>query len=401
MTKALATKDKVSAIFCLVVVFLALLAPPPVAAAQSEGHQPSDSHETQAVAAGPKVKAPLAILVDRTSSPRVLWEKNADERAYIASTTKMMTALLILKAKRGQLEEVITVSQKAAEVGGAGLDLEVGEQIKVEDLLYGLLLRSANDAAVTLAEAVAGSEEVFVERMNRRAKELGAQDTRFFNPHGLDGNYSTPRDLAKIALVALESPTFRRMVKEESRTIPWPGNPYPRVAENHNKLLDVYEYATGVKTGYTREAGNCLVASATKEGRELVSVVLGEASAVFAYEDTVALLEHGFNDFTTENAVKRGQAYRTVAVPFWKEKELVLAAERDLQLVVNRAEDLQKEIVVSEEIDLPIAEGARLGEIRIKKGGEVLGKVPLVAADRVPAPSIWDRFKAFLGNLFG
>lgn len=356
--------------------------------------------DSSAATAGVEVAVPNAILID-VDSGEVLAEKGSEERAYIASTTKIMTALLVLEAKEGELAEVVTVTQKAADVGGAGLDLEAGERIVLEDLLYGLLLRSANDAAVVLAEAVAGSEAKFVQKMNARAKKIGAGDTRFFNPHGLERNYSTARDLALISLEALQGGTFRRMVATKSRTIPWPGNPYPRVAKNHNKLSQLYEYAEGVKTGYTREAGNCLVALASKKGRRLVTVVLGGNTAASVYSDTIALMEYGFNDFEVRQVVKQGQRYESIGVPFWTARQLPLLAKQDEALLVKKGAQIEPQVIVDERIRLPISRGQAVGEVKVVNGRGTVANVPLVAAERVPAPSIWERIKVFLTSLLG
>ena len=209
------------------------------------------------------VSARSAILVDAQTG-RVLYEKNADEQSLIASTTKIMTGLLVCEA--GELEREISVPPEAAGVEGSSLYLKAGERITVRELLYGLMLRSGNDAAVALAIATAGSMEAFVGRMNEKAQALGLTNTHFENPNGLDGevHYSTARDLAKLSVCAMQNETFRAVVSSKNFT------ENGRSFTNHNKLLWRVDGADGIKTGYTKRAGRILAGSAVRDGRRLV-----------------------------------------------------------------------------------------------------------------------------------
>ncbi len=233
----------------------------------------------------PSVSAQSAILYDCTAS-RVLYEKNADKKALIASTTKIMTGLLI--AEQCDLDEDVSIPEEAVGVEGSSLYLKNGEVLSVGDLLYGLMLQSGNDAAVALAIHCGGSVEAFVSMMNEKADELHLSGAHFANPNGLDdeGNYATARDLALLTQYALENETFAEVVSTKTATLG--GN---RAVTNHNKLLWRYDGCIGVKTGFTRAAGRILVSAAERDGRRLVAVTIG---APDDWNDHTKLLDYGF-----------------------------------------------------------------------------------------------------------
>ena len=219
----------------------------------------------------PGVSAVSAVLMD-TESGRVLYEKNAHEKLPIASTTKMMTALVI-REQLG-LKDKVVISPEAASVGEQEIWLEPGETLTVKDLLYALMIQSANDAAYALAQYTTGSIQSFARLMNKQAEKIGLRESHFTNPHGLDepGHYSTAYDLAVMGRNLLKDPVLAKIVATRKYDIQWPGHPYPRTALNHNEILDKYAGATGVKTGYTLKAGWCLVASASREGKSLIEI---------------------------------------------------------------------------------------------------------------------------------
>lgn len=256
------------------------------------------------------VTAEGAVLFDPLDG-RVLWGRRAGTARRMASTTKIMTTLLAVEA--GTLADTVTVSETAAaaddEPGAASLDLRAGQRIVMRDLLTGLMMRSGNDAAVAVAEHVAGSQTAFVERMNARASELGLDDTRFVDASGLTddaAHHASPRDLARLAEVAMDHPDFAALVGRYRATVPGLG-----ALVSRNLLLDTYRGATGVKTGYTALAGLCLVASATRDGRTLYTAVLDSDDS---FGDTTTLLDHGFDAFDVASAadVDAG-VYRTSA----------------------------------------------------------------------------------------
>lgn len=232
----------------------------------------------------PQVSAKSAALLDGTTG-ECLYEKNGDQRALIASTTKIMTGLLVCEA--GDLDRTVTVPETAAGTEGSSMYLKSGETLTRRELLYGMMLHSGNDAALTLAISVSGSEAAFVRQMNRRACALNLTQTHFANPHGLDSgeNYSTALDLARLAQAALQNEQFRAVVS--TKTITCAG----RTLTNHNKLLWRYDGCIGVKTGYTRHAGRILVSAAERGGRMLIAVTISDPDD---WRDHVSLLDYGF-----------------------------------------------------------------------------------------------------------
>ena len=244
-------------------------------------------------AGAPQVQARAAVLMDAETG-QVLFAKNAHQPLPPASLTKIMTAIVVLE--RCELDAVVKASQRAVNAKASSMHLRVGETVKVRDLLYALMLRSANDAAIALAEHTAGSVEAFAALMNEKAKSLGAKHTRFVNPHGLHDprHLSTAYDLALITRYAMENETFRAIVKAPYYIVERSVNQGDLWMVNKAKFLEQYAYAEGVKTGYTNQAGYCFAGSAYRDGRRLITVVLNSPQRV---ADTIALMEHGFNDW--------------------------------------------------------------------------------------------------------
>ena len=254
----------------------------------------ADSGSSQKAAVRPPaIHAESAIVIDMNSG-QILYSHDANTCRRMASTTKIMTALIVLKNMR--LDQVVTVSAHAASTPPQSVGLRAGDRVTVGQLLYGALVWSGNDAAEALAEAGGGgSEKAFVAKMNRMAASLGLTNTHFVNPHGLDapGQYSTARDLAKLARYAMQNAQFRKIVSTDSYTIKLPGRE-PFVLHNVNKLVRTVDWVTGVKTGSTSQAGYCLVASGTRNGERVLSVVLGEPTSDLNWSESKALLEYGF-----------------------------------------------------------------------------------------------------------
>lgn len=238
----------------------------------------------------PGISAQKAILVDADSG-KVLFSRDADSKSLIASTTKILTALII--CEECDLKQVVQIPGEAVGIEGSSMYLQEGEMLTVEQLLYGLMLRSGNDAAVALALHCAGSVEQFVEKMNERAAALGMNHSHFCNPHGLDAeeHYATARDLAILAVAAMRNETLRRI--SATKSISFAG----RSLQNHNKLLWRYEGAIGVKTGYTKAAGRILVSAAERKGRRLICVSI---HAPDDWQDHMALLDYGFSCFSEQ-----------------------------------------------------------------------------------------------------
>ncbi len=358
--------------------------PTPVPPAGSPSPFPSVLHTPSPSAGPPEIRAASAILADLDTG-QVLYAKNPGERRPIASLTKIMTALLVLQSTKAT--DVVTVSEDAAvPQGSAGLSelgLRPGEQLPVSELMYALLLQSANDAATALAEYVGGTVENFVDLMNEKASRLGVHaGTRFYSPNGLDDRgYSTAQDLVTLTRAAFRYPRFAQIVATEFHDIASPTGENRHI-QNRNVLLWLYPGAIGVKTGFTTAAGYCVVAAAEREGRRLVAVVLGEPGEPFS--DAAALLDYGFDGFEEHMLVEFGESFGTV--PIDGHRVTVAAAEDLSKLVpVDGISKLTRAVQVDPEVTFPPAVGERVGEVRVSVPGFRLGRVPLVVS-RVPPP---------------
>ncbi|KKC29722.1 D-alanyl-D-alanine carboxypeptidase [Caldanaerobacter subterraneus subsp. pacificus DSM 12653] len=308
----------------------------------------------------PSVSAKAAIVMDQNTG-RVLYEKNAHLKLPMASTTKIMTLLIALE--RGNLNDIVTVSQKAASVGGSSIWLSPGEKIDMESLLYGIMLNSGNDAATAIAEHIGGTVENFVEMMNQKAKEIGAYNTHFVTPSGLDisidDHYTTAYDLALITRYAfLNYPKFAEIVSTKEKTIPWEGKEWDRYLRNKNKLLWIYEGADGVKTGFTNKAGRCLVSSATREGRRFIAVVLNSPPM---WEDSMKILDYAFSRFKPFKVFERNDVVKKVKVEKGKIEEIEVAVEKDCIIPVSEEEigKVNLEFHIPDKLEAPIKKGEK------------------------------------------
>ncbi|MCF6096630.1 D-alanyl-D-alanine carboxypeptidase [Thermovorax subterraneus] len=330
----------------------------------------------------PSIVGVAGVLMD-VKTGQVLYEKNANQKLEPASTTKIMTAVLALE--RGNLSDTVTIRKEPTLVDGSRIYLEEGERLTLEQLLYGMMLNSGNDAAVAIAQHIAGSVSDFAKLMNEKAKSLGAENTNFVNPSGLPdkNHYTTAYDLALIARYALlNHPEFRKIVATKTFYIPWQGKEWDRTLINHNKLLWNFEGADGVKTGYTRSAGQTIVASATRNGWQLLAVVL-KSQGRNIYADAKALLEYGFNNFEKRELIKKGEVVEKLPVRFGTPVDLVTSA--DFSAVVERGSapiEIKKNIPA--DIKAPVAKGQVLGTLEFYQDGAKIGSIPLVAAADVP-----------------
>lgn len=318
---------------------------------------------------------------------RILTEKNSEEKRAMASTTKIMTAIVALEY--GDLSSIVKVSSKAASIGGSSFHLQSGETMKLENMLYGLLLPSGNDAAVAIAEHIGGSEKNFVDLMNLKAIEIGAKNTHFMNPHGLDepGHYTTARDLAIIARYAWGIPKFRSIVQTRDKIID-DGN-YKRHIYNTNRLLWSKDGVCGIKTGYTGGAGRCLVASAVKNGFQLISVVLGSGDH---FGSSYRLLTYGFSHYKPVQVVQKGRLYTTTRVENGILDRALLAAKEDIILPVGEKETVKLKMVVPDSIAAPVVKNQPVGEIQIFIEGIQVYKTSLVSAQDIRQRTFMDEF---------
>lgn len=278
--------------------------------------------------------AQAAALID-VESGRLLYSKQGDNILPIASLTKIMTAIVAIE--HGDLTKKVKVSKRAYAKEGSSIYLQLGEEMTLENMLYGLMLRSGNDAATAIAEHVGGSEEGFVYLMNSKAEMIGLKNTHFTNPHGLDHkqHYSTANDLAKLTAYALHNNKFKEIVKTPLRKAPNPNDPWDYSWSNKNKMLRLYEGADGVKTGFTKIARRCLVSSATRNGQQLVAVTLNDGDD---WNDHAKLLDYGFAHFPLQTLISSNErvdesgmvAGRTFKYPLAKDEQKLI--ERKLQL---------------------------------------------------------------------
>ena len=345
-------------------------------------------------AAAPAVDADAYLLVDPATN-EVLAQRAPDRELPMASTTKMMTALITLES--AGLGDVMTVPPDAA-VGGSTGSLEAGERLTVRDLLKALLVASGNDAAVTLAEGVAGSQAAFVARMNRRAAELGLTETHFANPHGLDapGHHSSARDLVALARYAMKNPVFREIVSHRRALIPGPGVVGVREYESENELLDIDADVDGVKTGMTAGAGFALVAhSGTTPGRpELYLALIGAPSASARAEEGEALLDYGRSLYAPATLIARDAVFGEVPVHDRPGTEVPYKAASPLTAALRLGEPVTETVTAPPEITAPVAAGDVVGSVTLRQGDRLLGTRRLVAAASAGEPSVWERIHA-------
>ncbi|MBQ8003121.1 MAG: D-alanyl-D-alanine carboxypeptidase [Clostridia bacterium] len=323
------------------------------------------------------VSANSAIVID-CASKRVLFEKNAYTKRGMASTTKIMTALICIE--KLDFDEIVTVSPHAAGTEGSSIWLSPGEKISVEDLLYGLLLSSGNDAATALAEHTAGSVAAFVQLMNRRARDIGAYNTNFTNPHGLpdDNHYTTAYDLAIITAEAMNNERFSQIVATKNKTISWEGSQWDRSLSNHNKLLKMYDAATGVKTGFTKKDGRCLVSAAEKNGIRLVGVTL---SAPDDWNDHINMLNYCYEKYQPYTVCTKGESAGIFADKTNNAEDIALVFKSDYITVLNS--DEQEKISTKKvlKVNYPVFKGDTVGRCDVYLSENLIGSVDIIAAN--------------------
>lgn len=314
----------------------------------------------------PEINARSAIVMDFDSG-RVLFGKNAGIKRPMASTTKVMTAIIALE--NCDLNEVVTVSRNAALVQGSTINLSTGEKLTMKELMYGLLLRSGNDAAIAIAEHIGGSVDGFAQMMNNKARDIGAYNTHFITPHGLDeaGHYSTAYDMALITRYALKIPVFNEIVKTQSIQVG------KRMMNNTNEMLWGYEGADGVKTGYTGKAGRCLITSATRDGRRFISVVLFCDNRNQRALSSKKILDYAFERYFPHTLIKSEYiGYLPVYRGF--EKKVPVYVEKNVILPVTESEkgELYTRISMPEFIHAPIRQKQIVGTLSVYLGDKIL-----------------------------
>lgn len=332
------------------------------------------------------ISARKAIVMDATTG-QVLYEKDADSRSLIASTTKIMTALIV--CEQCNVLDRMKIPREAVGIEGSSMYLKEGEVLTIQELLYGLMLRSGNDAAVALAIYCGGTVEGFAEMMNDKARLLGMTGTHFENPNGLDspGHYSTARDLAVLAAYAMEDPIFAKIAA--TKTVTAGG----RSLRNHNKLLWQVEGADGVKTGFTKAAGRILVSSAVRQGRRLVAVTIDDGND---WADHASMLEEGFSKYTLRQVVAQGQTVGRVSIFGGNASQVDVLAAEDVSYALAEGEKPYVVLAAPEFRYAPVAQGQEAGFAYVCIGDKVVRKLPVVYGETVEqqAPEkkgLWDR----------
>jgi D-alanyl-D-alanine carboxypeptidase (penicillin-binding protein 5/6) len=339
-------------------------------------------------------RAASAIVVDARNGD-VMFRENADEERGMASTTKLMTALLTLENARPN--EVFTSPGYDPLPAESRINLRAGERMTVEDLLEALLLESANDAAVTLADGVAGSEEAFVERMNKRAAQLGLDHTSYENPIGLDAptNYSSAGDLAIIARRLMRNRRFARIVNQPGATLE--SGIRPRMIDNRNTLVGRYGWVDGVKTGHTLSAGDVLVGAAHgRGGARVISVVMGEPSESARDADTLTLLRWGLGRFHRVRALEPDRVLARADIKY-RDERAALVPRRDVTITVRDGEHLRRRIAAPEELEGPLPAGRRVGSVTVYVDGKRVRRAALVTASDVPGAGTFRVLLSVLG----
>ncbi len=338
-----------------------------------------------------------ACAVIDAASGRILLQHNAEAALPMASTTKVMTALLAIE--KGDLDAPVTCSRNAFGVPGTSIYLSQGETLTLRQMLYGLMLASGNDAAVAIAEHIGGSVEDFCAMMTARAAELGCMSTVFLTPHGLpkDGHYTTAHDLALIAREAMKHPLFREIVSTKRATIPWEERGYDRVLNNKNRLLSSYEGATGIKTGYTKKAGRCLVFGAQRDGMEIIGTVLNCGDW---FDESARLMDIAFDRYESITMLQAGEIAGTldVAVSGGKSVRAVLA--EDLIGVVSKGAKAEVAIDLPDAVDAPVTAGQVLGTARMTENGAVVAQAEIVAEQGVARDDFPARWEMYWKNWF-
>lgn len=331
--------------------------------------------EARAAGSPPGLSAEAAALIDVTSG-RILYSKNGDKKMRIASLTKTMTAIVAIEM--GKLDTIVTVPPEAVGVEGSSIYLKRSEKLTLEELLYGLMLRSGNDAAVTIATHIGGSVPGFTYLMNEKAALIGMHHTNFTNPHGLDDSnmhYSTAEDMAKLSAYALRNPTFRQIVSTKVKDISWEGEEWDRRLLNKNKMLHLYNGADGVKTGYTKLAKRCLASSATRDGRQLATITLNASDD---WNDSAKMLDFGFAQYPLKKLASLGESVQP-DTPIALEAGTQLVTTNGFQYPLQTSEEavMKRRVVMGESNVTSGMNGKVVGFLQFYLKDDMIGQVPL------------------------
>ncbi|EOD01085.1 D-alanyl-D-alanine carboxypeptidase family protein [Caldisalinibacter kiritimatiensis] len=343
----------------------------------------------------PSIEGQSGILIEADSG-RILYSHNINRKLPMASTTKIMTALIALE--NGNLDDIVKVDKKSVGVEGSSIYLYEGEEISLKDLLYGLMLRSGNDSAVAIAKHIGGTVENFVDMMNKKAKEIGAYNTNFTNPHGLSdrNHYTTAYDLALITREAMKNQHFKNIVKTKLWIADRKRNRY---FCNKNKTVFQYSGGDGVKIGYTTAAGRCLVASATRNNMQLIAVVLNDYNW---FNDCYGLFDYGFENYISYIVFDKGQLAKTVYVDNGQKEYLPLITADKFLIPLKESEKGKIKTVIKapDKVEAPIIKGKSLGTVEVYLKGKLIHKENLLAKENIKEKNTLDKIYDFIQNLF-
>ena len=345
--------------------------------------------------------AKSAIIVE-ASTGTILYEKNSNEKLSPASMTKMMGMLLVVEnVEKGNLkwDEMVTVSENASSMGGSQILLETGEKMTVSDLFKGVAVASGNDAIVALGERVAGTEEAFVKMMNDRAKELGLKNTNFKNPHGLEeaNHYSSAYDMSKIALELVKHPKvleFSGIYEDYLRK----GTKREFWLVNTNKLVRFYQGVDGLKTGYTKEAGYCLTATASKSNMRVITVVMGEPESTIRNKETTDMLNYSFNMYSIEKMLSKDKKVGTIKINLGEKETSDIVPVKDVNILNNKQNEKRNVIydVETYKVTAPVKKGDIVGKLKVIENDKILEEIEVTIPNDIKKVNI---FKAYLRNI--
>lgn len=357
----------------------------------------------------PTLNSRIAVAYDRKSG-EVIWGKDENKRTAMASTTKIMTAIVTLE--NCDLTQTVTISKKSAGTGGSRLGLKVDDKITMNDLLYGLMLKSGNDAAVAIAETVGGSVEGFAELMNEKAKELKLENTHYVTPHGLDDpeHYTTAVELAKLADYALQNETFAKIVNTKNYTVTING--YPKSISNTNELLGYLEGVNGVKTGFTNNAGRCLVTSVNRNGFEIITVILQADTKKFRTADSIKLIEYIYKNYEPVNIkeIVNEQFIRWCSINTSR-IQINKCKNNNLELYIDNLDNdvipikktdkdkIQIEVNNLFYFEAPLQQNTIIGTIKVNLDGKTVDVIEIKNKNTIQKKDILDYFKIFAQSL--
>ena len=342
-----------------------------------------------------EVAAKAAILIDADTG-KVLFQKNSHEELPLASVTKVMTMLLVMEdVEKGKinLTDEVTISERAASMGGSQMYMEVGEKHTVEELLKGVAMASANDGCVALSEYVAGSEEIFVERMNEKAKELKMNDTHFVNTNGLPvaDHYSSAYDIAVMSKELYKYEETHKWFEtwQDTITVGLPGKEKEFGLTNTNKMIKQYQGCNGIKTGFTNDAGYCLSASATRDGTHLIAVALGAETSAIRNKEVAKIFDYGFANYKTEVIAEEEEVKEEITIERGNPQKIkALSKERVTVLTEKgKSDSITSEVVINKKITLPITKGDEVGKLILYENEKEIGEYPLISNSDVKKAS--------------